>query len=162
MPLTHKKLLSVLRYNPRTGIFVWKISPSNNAPAGSAAGCADDRGYVKIRIDGTVYYGHRLAWFYVHGKWPKKLLDHRNLLKSRNVIKNLRQCNHSQNKANRRKQRNNTSGVKGVYWHKRAHRWIAQIMVKKRNTYLGSYKSKRAAALAYRTAAKVSFGEFSR
>lgn len=162
MKITHQRLLEVLRYSRSTGIFTWRVSTSNNMKVGDVAGGPDNRGYIKISIDGVRYYAHRLAWFYVTGKWPTVLIDHRNLNKSDNRFKNLRSADHSKNHANAPMQVNNTSGAKGVYFHKRARRWIAQITIRQVNYYLGSFKSRSAASRAYRQASTTTFKEFAR
>lgn len=47
---------------------------------------------------------------------------------------------------------NNTSGVKGVYWHKSREKWMALITVSKRRIYLGSFKDKEDAIKARKNA----------
>lgn len=75
--LTHKYLTFALRYIKKTGIFIWKISPARNVKIGSIAGTPKDRGYIQIRVLGRKYSAHRLAVFYVTGKWPELEIDHR-------------------------------------------------------------------------------------
>ena len=163
--LTLKRLKEVLSYDPRTGIFVWKQKPG--CTVGKTAGSSKDR-YIRIGIDGKIYKAHRLAWFYVHGKWPKRGLDHRDLSEQNNRIRNLREASHSQNGANVRRNKANTSGFKGVYFKqdKRflhlAPVWIARINVARKHIHLGRFKSVQAAGAAYATAARYYYGEFAR
>ena len=44
---------------------------------------------------------------------------------------------------------NNTSGYRGVSWHKGDRRWMSQIKVNGKGKYIGSFKCKVWAALAY-------------
>lgn len=77
-----------------------------------------------------------------------------------NRRKNLRSCSDSQNMANQRLSSRNRSGVKGVY--RDGSRWCASMMVDKRTRFLGSFRSKEAAAAARLAFAKKTFGEFAR
>jgi hypothetical protein len=73
---------------------------------------------------------------------------------------NLRVCSHSQNNANNRVRITSRSGYKGVTWHKPLEKWVANIRIEGRLTYLGLFPSKEQAALAYNQAAERHFGEF--
>lgn len=75
---------------------------------------------------------------------------------------NLRLATVSQNGANRKLQRNNTSGYRGVFWHKPSGSWRAQIKSLGRRYALGSFPSVEAAAKAYDAAARSHFGAFAR
>lgn len=46
----------------------------------------------------------------------------------------------------------NTSGVKGVYWGKKAKKWIAQIRFQRKTIYLGSFANKQDAINARKEA----------
>lgn len=87
-------------------------------------------------------------------------IDHidRNKLNCRR--NNLRAATNSQNLANRGKNRNNTSGCKGVTWDKERSKWLAQIQVCGRNRYLGRYDNKQEAHAAYCAALRKHFGEY--
>lgn len=54
----------------------------------------------------------------------------------------------------------NISGFKGVYWHKVANKWQAQIQANGKRIYLGLFASKIEAAHVYDEAAIRHFGEF--
>ena len=56
--------------------------------------------------------------------------------------------------------KNNSSGVRGVYWQKKQQKWCAQIMFKGKMIYLGSYKSIGEAKMARKRAEQKYFGEF--
>ena len=96
--------------------------------------------------------------------WNKA--DHINLDKLDNrKSTNLRQCTTSQNGANRGKNKNNTSGYKGVYLINdisRKKRWCARIQVNRKYIFLGNYETAKEAAVAYNKAAIKYFGEFAR
>ena len=76
---------------------------------------------------------------------------------------NLRIATASQNQINRGKQKNNTSGFKGVYLRRdRKKRWRAQIKFHRIIKHIGYFSSKEEAALAYNKAAVEYFGEFAK
>lgn len=89
----------------------------------------------------------------------QKSTDHKNGDKLDNRKVNLRHCTHAENKWNKPKQSNNTSGYKGVCYCRRSNGWIMQIRrgdvkIHKR------FKTKEEAALAYNNYAKSLFGKF--
>lgn len=90
----------------------------------------------------------------------QSIVDHINRNTLDNRKSNLRLCNKSENGANSKHRINNTSGYKGVFLIKRINKWMAQIMFNKTSIYIGTYKSKKEAALAYNRKAKELFGEY--
>lgn len=158
--LTHERLKEVLEYDPETGHFVARVTRSNllkGARAGKRSGK-----YSRIRIDGRLYYTHKLAWFYMHGKWPDAQIDHINLVPSDNRISNLREATHAQNNFNHSRQRNNKSGKKGVQFAKHSGRWRARIYKDSRPIHLGCFATAEEAHAAYVAAARIHHGEFAR
>lgn len=153
--------MKVLCYNKRTGVFTWKETLSHRAMKGLVAG-TNSYGYVVIAVDGTVYRAHRLAWLIVIGRWPKGEIDHKNRKRSDNRWTNLREASRMQNNGNSRRPSNNTSGFKGVSWHKQRRKWAAYINIHYKTTYLGLYKTPQKAHAAYMKAARNQFGEFAR
>lgn len=94
---------------------------------------------------------------------PKgKDVDHINGNGLDNRRSNLRLATRSENIRNSFKQSNNTSGFKGVTWHKHIKKWQAQGYINYKHKFLGYFKTKEEAALAYNEFAKKCYGEFAR
>lgn len=160
-PLTVERLRAVLHYDPETGAFTW-LQEAVRRPVGAPAGVIT-HGYVKISIDGVKHYGHRLAWLYMTGAWPARLVDHKNGDTSDNRFTNLRSASNSENLWNRGATRANTSGFKGVTATKRLGRmWRATIKNGGKQRHLGYFKTKEEAADAYAKAAAELHGDFAR
>ena len=96
------------------------------------------------------------------GKFPIDQVDHINLDKLDNRWVNLREATNSQNQANIHAHITNTSGFKGVSWHRGVQKWRAQIERDGHSCYLGYFDTPEAAAAAYANAAQKHFGEFAR
>lgn len=80
---------------------------------------------------------------------PKdKFIDHMDHQTLNNCKSNLRICTNAENQQNRGKPRNNTSGVKGVYWDKDRNQWRAEITHQGKNLKLGRYNTIEEASLA--------------
>lgn len=156
--ITEDELKRHLDYNPLTGVFVWVIGRRR----GAVAGCVGLNGYRYIRIDHKDYLAHRLAWVITGNGWPTKDIDHADGNRDNNAICNLRRANRSQNLANSRKKSTNTSGFKGVNYHKARGRWRARITFNYREIMLGYFDDPEAASRAYEAKAKQLFGEFAR
>ena len=139
MKLTQKKLKQILNYDPLTGEFIWIVTLSNHAIAGSVAGCLNKLGYTQIRISGKNYLAHRLAWLYVYGYFPEHDIDHKDRNKSNNKIINLRHATRQCNIKNSGLRCTNTSGIKGVSWHKQSDKWRVQIKVNNKQHHLGFF-----------------------
>lgn len=153
MDLNQKLLKEYLSYSPESGEFTWIKRPSNRVRVGCRAGTAStDRGHRQIRLLGTIYKEHRLAWLYVHGEWPCEEIDHINQDPSDNRLENLRLASHLVNCRNMPRQKNNTSGVTGVRWDEDKQAWRARIYVLGREIHIGRFKTKRQAISARREA----------
>ena len=77
-----------------------------------------------------------------------------------NRRENLRIASNSENQFNRGRPSNNTSGYKGVSWHRGAGKWQAQLAVNGKFMYLGLFTTPEAAHEAYTNAAEKLHGEF--
>lgn len=56
--------------------------------------------------------------------------------------------------------KSNTSGVKGVTWHKGKRKWVARIMFKGVSYWLGAYLDKKDAEIARKAAEEKIYGDF--
>ena len=86
--------------------------------------------------------------------------DHMDCNPFNNRKENLRFATKSQNSVNRSKQKNNTSGIMGVYWHKRDEVWVARIGINGKQVNLGYFIDKIDAIRTRLKAEKEYFGEF--
>ena len=158
--LTMTRLTKLMRYDSETGIFIRLVSTSNIVRVGDRADSHVGNGYRRVWIDGRRYFAHRLAWFYVHGEWPKDEIDHINGNPSDNRIGNLREASRSQNLMNTRLRSDNMVGLKGVTEF--GCRWRATIKDAGKQRHLGLFDTPEAAHDAYRCAAEKIFGEYAR
>ena len=136
-----------------------KITKTWNSPAGSYAGSVNKRGHVNVQVDGVMWAAHQIIFLMFHGYIPKEI-DHVNRDKTDNRIENLRKCSSTENKGNIGLLSNNRSGYRGVSFNTHRKKWRAQIKIKGRQTYLGSFDSPIQAAIAYNNVALNHFGKF--
>lgn len=87
-------------------------------------------------------------------------VDHKNGNGIDNRKRNLRICTKIQNHWNRGKSKRNTSGYKGVHWHRASKKWSANITANHKKHFLGYFTSKKKAAMVYAVAAKKLHKEF--
>ena len=160
--ITQNELKQILHYDQDTGIFTWIKRTSIRIMVGKVAGSLTNTGYFCIRINGRIYLSHRLAWLYMHGSLPKKLIDHINLDRKDNRISNLREATQSENMRNSGLKKSNTHGVKGVSLDKRDMVWFARARVNSKVIYLGRFKTKEEAAKVYDDFIKLHHGAFYR
>ena len=74
-------------------------------------------------------------------KGNKKIVDHINHNPLDNRKCNLRVCTQVENQQNRGIYKNNTSGYKGVYWHKLGKKWMAYITHRGQRIHCGLHKT---------------------
>lgn len=151
-----------LSYDPILGVLRWRVS-RGRVVAGQIAGTVrSDRGYCQIRIDGRIFYAHRLAWVIATGAdIPNgKEVDHKDGNPSNNRWSNLRLATPQQNKRNMRSSQRNTSGTAGVTFRRNRGKWQAQISVGNECRYLGSFNTREEAISARAQAERELFGEF--
>lgn len=154
--LTQDYLKSLVRYEDGR---LWWIKPKINRrldkPAG---GFQKSQGYNRLKIDGVLYYEHRLVWLFHYGRWPEGEIDHINGKRADNRIENLREATRVQQNRNMKLFCQNTSGHTGVSWSKHAKKWYARIRVSVgRDKNLG-YFSDINDAIAARKAAEQKYG----
>lgn len=151
MGLTQRALQENYLYEPETGLFRHRFTRGRKT-AMAVAGAKDAQGRINIGVNGKLYKAHRLAWLYVHGRWPNQCIDHINGNATDNRIENLREVTHAQNMQNLRKARSDsTSGLMGAMPLKRGtvKKWIAEIRVNGRKKYLGRFATAETAHVAF-------------
>jgi hypothetical protein len=158
--ISQEKLKELLDYNPDTGIFIWKVRKAIQIRIGDEAGRPDKYGYTRINLDKRQYMAHRLVWLYVYGEWPTGQIDHVNRIKNDNRLNNLRLATGSQNQANKNLSSNNTSGLRGVSWHKASQKWRATLKRKGTQKHIGFFDCKEIAYFVYSEYAESYFGDF--
>ena len=159
--MPHWYVTDLLSYDSDTGLFTWKMS-TGSQKAGSRAGVVDkESGYVRISIDRKTYKAHRLAWFYVHKRWPAQNIDHINHDRADNRLVNLREVTQKQNTQAMKKRVNTKSKFKGITPYKyKPGFFVAQIRYDGKQRKIGIFDSELAAHEAYCAEARKRFGEY--
>jgi hypothetical protein len=125
------------------------------------------------RLDKNTVYARRTD---TSGPAPRTVLLHRMLLGEpkgfqvdhkdgdglNNRRSNLRVATNQQNASNARLSRLNTSGFKGVSWHKQRRKWYARIRKDGRSVHLGMHHTPEDAHAAYAAASADLHGPFGR
>lgn len=158
--LVRDRVRELLNYDPKTGEFTWKVRTSNRVKVGDVAGVKGINGYIFLSIENTKVLAHRVAWFYVYGKWPPEFIDHINGVRDDNRLDNLRLASASQNTSNGVLRSTNTSGYRGVSWSKEKKKWVARIVKNHKQHVLGYFRTKEDAHIAYLEAARELHGDF--
>ena len=137
--ITQEYLKSILEYIPETGHFFWKINKHGCGGAvkiGKRAGAKDSKGKEQIKIDGSLYFAHRLAFLYMEGSLPKNHVDHINRDHTDNRWSNLRHATIEENMMNRRFK--NRALPRGVY-KANSGRFYAAIQKNGKLNHLGIF-----------------------
>jgi len=143
--ISQERLKEVLHYDPDTGRFKWTTGFRKGRSAGNTSIYT---GYRRITIDQKHYYAHRLAWFYMTGAWPKHMIDHVDHDRANNRWGNLREADPNQNIHNSRRSSKNTSGAKGVHFHRQTGKWRARIAAYGKTIHVGLYDTVEEASRA--------------
>jgi hypothetical protein len=128
---TIEQLQEHFDYDPQTGVLRWKKPRASNTRVGDIITGKGALGYLRVVFNRHLFYAHRVAFALIHGRWPHPCCDHINGDKTDNRAVNLRECNYSDNVQNARKSRRNTSGIKGVCYHKPSDGWVVRVQCKK-------------------------------
>lgn len=121
-----------LRYEPETGK-IFRTKSKWGSKVGEVT-TTNGSGYIVVKHNGKMLYGHHIAWYFTYGYKPK-MLDHINRNRTDNRIDNLREADHKLNSSNLSTDKRNTSGYKGVTWNKKDKKWRS----KKNGKLLGSF-----------------------
>ena len=146
--VTQEELLRLFNY--KEGNFYYKVATSPRVKVGQIAGTIKPDGYVRVKIDGKLYYLHRLVWLYHKGVWPKGEIDHIDRNPSNNNIYNLRDVDRSTNMVNTARRKNKTSRYRGVCWNKRLNKWVSACTRNYKSKHIGVFDTEEDAHTAYK------------
>lgn len=161
-------LRECFRLDETSGKLFWRVRPVehfrtqhlcnwwNARYAGKEAGYLS-QGYrnFELNLEGvrTVIGVHRAIYALVHGEWPPDQVDHWNRNRADNRPSNLKPATHSQQRENSGMYSSNTSGFRGIVWHKGGRRhWQARINANGKTVSLGYFYDPKQAHAAYRAA----------
>ena len=112
--------------------------------------------YALCRTKSQIVYIHQ----YILNYDNPLTCDHINLNGLDNRKSNLRICTNGENNRNKPLQKNNTSGVTGIYFHKKNKNWIVQINVNGKPKNFGSFLNKEEAIKKREQLKKEYHGEY--
>jgi hypothetical protein len=159
--ITQERIHELFDYR-EDGNLTWKVSRSSTKK-GTVAGSIRDSGYYRIMIDRKGYQLHRMIFLYHHGYLTDGLcIDHIDGNKTNNRIENLREVTQSQNRHNSKIPVTNTSGIKGISFHKKRKKWHACIMLESKSIFLGEYNALEEAEAVVKEAREKYHGEYAR
>lgn len=143
--LTQESLKTIITYDRDTGVLRW----IGGQKADFEAGTLRPNGYRRIRVLGSYYYAHRLAWLYEFGSNPNGQIDHLNGVRNDNRIINLRDVSAATNRENIRiAYASNKTGFLGVSPTK--GKFKAQIKIGEKVVHIGVYTNPQDAHEAYK------------
>jgi len=143
--ITQDELKKLLNYDPETGVFTRQLLNGLEV-----AGSIDSFGHRQIQIGSKRHMAHRLAWLYVFGEFPNFEIDHINGDPDDNRINNLRLATRKQNMENRKLHVNNTSGHRGITWHR--NKWEARVSHHGKRIHVGNFNNLQDAVSAAKAA----------
>jgi hypothetical protein len=166
---------SLFIYND--GILTWKHRPLqhfkdeasqktwNSKYAGEIAGTTSNHNdgtlpRCMIAINRKLYLRSILVWCIHYNEIPNKMIDHIDTNSLNDKIGNLRLATRSQNFGNKRINKNNKCGFKGVSLDKRRGTYTAEICVERKRIRKGGFKTAEEAHELYMKLALEYFGEF--
>lgn len=145
----------------KDGVLYWKIARSNRLKIGQKAGATATDKRERISLNGKLLLTHRIIFAMHHDYWPK-YVDHIDGNHANNKIENLRETTVAQNQWNRKIDRKNTSGIKGVSYDSRRNLWVAEIVANKKKIFLGRFNAIAEAEKTVKIAREQFHGEFAR
>ena len=128
-------------------IWVWREINYKPSYWREAKGCVKKGGYKTVSINNKPYKYHRVVYFIHNPKWKihdsstDNMIDHRDRNPLNNSIENLRVVTNQQNAWNQ--------DCKGYSFNKSSGKYMARIIVDRKEKYLGMFVSEDEARQAY-------------
>lgn len=157
-------------FDYRDGKLYWKEVPEeyfktpramknfNARFCGTRAGRVKE-GYRVVGLLGKSLKEHRVIYYMFTGEEPE-YIDHMDGNPLNNRIENLRPATNQQNIANAKMRCDNTSGVKGVSWHKQKQKWRASVRFNGKSIHIGLFDNLQDAKRARELKALELFGNY--
>lgn len=162
-------LKECFEYDMEKGVLIWKHRPLNhfsteqswkscntrfaNKPALNSL---NGRNYRHGKLDGVPLLAHRVIYKLIYGDDPDSTL-HSYGNTANNKLESISSGTQEENLKDKKKYKNNVSGVNGVSWDKKPGKWKAYIGVNGRPKHLG-YFDKLEEAVSVRKAAEIEYG----
>lgn len=167
-------LVECFDYDAESGVLTWRARPLhhfknslgmnvfNSVYAGAEAGHINSKGYFNVEINRRSYKCHRVIWKLIAGTDPDEGLDHKDTNKQNNAWTNLREATRQENEFNQPLRKSNTTGYKGVSYHRATKRFQASVREHGKKKHLGLFETAELAHAAYCATAQRVHGEFFR
>ena len=132
----------ILNYDETTGKLFWKIKINRNKVGGSVESFDKVNGYYRFRLGSKFYRCNRVIWYIMTGERLDKnqIVEHIDHDRTNYRFDNLRVVSYTGNNRNSKLNKNNKSGVMGVYFVRRILKppyWEVHIG----KEFLGKYDS---------------------
>lgn len=150
-------------FDHKDGHLYWKkvMHANKQYLVGQEVGSIHKTGYRHVTWMGKIHKVHRLIFLLEHGYLPKEI-DHINGNRQDNRIENLREVTRSENQFNKVMCSNNTSGFRGVNWHKHSKSWVVRVCTKGKTKILGYFKDLELAGLVADEARNLYHGKYAK
>ena len=150
-------------FDYKDGHLYWKkvMHPNKQYLVGQEVGSIHKTGYRHVTWMGKIHKVHRLIFLLEHGYLPKEI-DHINGDRQDNRLENLREVTRSENQFNKAMCSNNTSGFRGVNWHKHSKSWVVRVCTKGKTKILGYFKDLELAGLVADEARNLYHGKYAK
>ena len=149
-----------LKYDPDSGKLFWAGDNKYHPRLQGKQAGARKNGYIVIKLSGSAYKAHRIAWYLMTGEQPE-MIDHINGDGEDNRFHNLRQVNYLSNMKNHGKKVSGSGLPCGVR-STTSGRYQARLTVDYRVLHLGCYACPQEAEAVYLNARSKHYGEYHR
>jgi len=134
-------------FDYKEGALYWKVNRGSQQCKGKPAGTPHSKGYIAIKLNGTVYKAHRLIYIWHFGHLPSKVhIDHINCIRNDNRIENLRKVTPQENQWNRK----NVKGFSVLP----SGKFRVRICINNKDIHIGVFDTEEEAKMAYQQAKK--------